>query len=201
VFAVALVVARPLLSVVVVAGVKVASAPLDGPAKVTLMPDTGLPDESVTSATSDEANAVVTVADCALPLDTAIEEAAPAVFVSEKLADDETPETDAVTVYEPAVAVAVAATDATPFEPVVAVVAPSVAEAAPEGAENVTVTPDTGLPFASSTVAESDAPNAVPTVVDCDAPPVAAMEAAGPAVFVSEKLADVETPDVDAVTE
>jgi hypothetical protein len=33
-----------------------------------------------------------------LPLETAMDDAAPAVFVSEKLADDETPETDAVTV-------------------------------------------------------------------------------------------------------
>jgi hypothetical protein len=63
VFAVALVVARPLLSVVTVAEPNVASAPLDGPANVTLTPDTGLPDESVTTATSEEPNAVVTVAD------------------------------------------------------------------------------------------------------------------------------------------
>jgi hypothetical protein len=63
VFAVALVVARPLLSVVTVVGRNVASAPLDGPAKVTLTPGTGLPEESLTSATSDEANAVVTAAD------------------------------------------------------------------------------------------------------------------------------------------
>jgi hypothetical protein len=159
-----------------------------------------LPDESVTIATSDDANAVVTVVDWLFPLETAIDAAAPAVFVSEKLADDETPATVAVTVYEPAVAVAVAVTDATPLEPVVAVVEPSDALAAPEGAAKVTVTPETGLPFASSTVAESDAPNAVLTVADCDAPPVAAIEATGPAVFVREKVAGVDTPDVAAVT-
>jgi hypothetical protein len=95
----------------------------------------------------------------------------------------------------------VAVTDAMPFEPVVTVVALSVADAEPEGAANVTVTPGTGLPFASSTVADSDDPNAVLTVADCDAPPTAAIDAAAPAVFVREKLAEVDTPDVDAVTE
>jgi hypothetical protein len=49
--------------VVTVVAPNVASAPLDGPAKVTLTPDTGFPEESVTTATSEEPNAVVTVVD------------------------------------------------------------------------------------------------------------------------------------------
>jgi hypothetical protein len=154
----------------------------------------------VTVATSDEPNAVVTVVDWLFPLVAAIEAAAPAVFASEKLAVEEAPGTDAVTVYDPAVEVAVALTDATPVASVVAVVALSVAEAEPGGAENVTVAPDTGLPRASVTSADSDEPKAVPTVADCDAPPAAEMDATGPAAFVSENAVDAATPTAVPVT-
>src|SRR5947207_3268804 len=62
------------------------------------------------------------------------------------------------------------------------------------GAVNVTVTPATGLPPASFTVATSGAANAVLIVALCGVPLVAVMLAAAPAVFVSEKSAGVATP-------
>src|SRR5579863_3759358 len=57
------------------------------------------------------------------------------------------------------------------------------------GAEKVTVTPLTGFPPASLTVATSGEAKAVLTAVPWPLPLVAVMEAAAPAVFVREKLA------------
>jgi len=68
------------------------------------------------------------------------------------------------------------------------------------GALNVTVTPTTALPPASFTVATSGAANAVPSVALCGVPLVAVMLAAGPALFVSEKLAGAATPATVAAT-
>jgi NADH:ubiquinone oxidoreductase subunit K len=59
------------------------------------------------------------------------------------------------------------------------------------GGVNVTSTPLTGLFPASVTVATSGAANAVLMVAFCPEPLVAATLAAGPALFVSEKFADV----------
>jgi hypothetical protein len=66
------------------------------------------------------------------------------------------------------------------------------------GGTKVTVTPDTGLPSESFTVACRAAGNAVPTVVDWGVPPVAVMKAAVVDVLVSEK--DVESVPTLAVT-
>ena len=55
---------------------------------------------------------------------------------------------------------------ATPDELVVAEGVPSVAEAPVPGAVKVTVTPETGLPPLSVTLADSAVPNAVRMVVD-----------------------------------
>ena len=68
------------------------------------------------------------------------------------------------------------------------------------GAVNFTLTPLTGLPPLSVTVACSSAPNAVPTVALCESPADATMFAAGPAVFVKLKLAVPATPLAVAVT-
>jgi hypothetical protein len=92
---------------------------------------------------------------------------------------------------------------ATPLALVTAVaVAPleNMALAPLAGALNVTVTPFTGLLLLSFTVTCSAVANAVLTVVLCGAPPVAEMLAAGPAVLVRLKLADVVTPATLALT-
>jgi hypothetical protein len=60
------------------------------------------------------------------------------------------------------------------------------------GAVNVTLTPGTRLPKLSFTVACNAVPNAVLIVALCGVPPVAVMEAAGPAMFVSAKFAEVK---------
>ena len=65
------------------------------------------------------------------------------------------------------------------------------------GAVNVTLTPETGLLDASSTVTASALVNAVPTVVVCGVVPTfAVMELAAPAVLVRLKLAAVRPADV-----
>src|ERR1700692_326451 len=68
------------------------------------------------------------------------------------------------------------------------------------GAVNVTVTPATGLLLASFTVACSAVANAVLIVALCGVPAVAVTFAGVPAVFVSEKLTGVATPETDAAT-
>jgi hypothetical protein len=68
------------------------------------------------------------------------------------------------------------------------------------GAANVTVTPFTGLPPASFTVACNCTANAAPTVALCGVPAVAVMLAAAPARFVNEKFAGEATPETLALT-
>jgi hypothetical protein len=72
---------------------------------------------------------------------------------------------------------------------------------APEpGAVNVTLAPETGLPYISSTVTASALVNAVLTVAVCGVvPELAVIELAAPAVLVSVKLTGV-TPLALAVT-
>src|SRR5262252_3147288 len=107
------------------------------------------------------------------------------VFVSEKFAGVETPETDAVTVYGPPVtlfAVKTAAV-ATPEAFVVAVVTPpaNVPLAPLPGAAKVTTAPLTGLLNESLTVACNCVANAVFTVALCGVPAVAVIVAGTPA--------------------
>ena len=68
------------------------------------------------------------------------------------------------------------------------------------GAVNVTVTPLTGLPPASFTVACSAVAKAVLITALCGVPAVAVIEAGAPAVLVKEKFAGVVTPATAAVT-
>jgi hypothetical protein len=84
--------------VVAVPPLSVADAPDPGGVKVTVTPGTTLPLASLTTTRSGEAKAVPTVLDCGLPLTTAIEAGAPAVFVSEKEAGAPTPAAVAFTV-------------------------------------------------------------------------------------------------------
>jgi hypothetical protein len=91
---------------------------------------------------------------------------------------------------------------ATPDAFVTAVFAfPAKAPLAPAaGGLNVTVTPLSKLPPASFTVASRRFANAVLTPALCGVPPVAVIDAAGPGLFISAKLAGVVTPAADAVT-
>ena len=68
------------------------------------------------------------------------------------------------------------------------------------GAVNVTVTPLSGFPLASVTVATSGAPNAASSFALCGVPLVAVILVGDPAVFVNEKLAAPVIPTTLAVT-
>jgi hypothetical protein len=95
---------------------------------------------------------------------------------------------------------AVALTLATPVLLVVAVALDRIALAPDDGTEKVTVTPETGLPPASVTVTCSGAAKPLEIAVDCGVPPVGAIFAAGPFVFVSANAAVLVTPETEAVT-
>ena len=111
----------------------------------------------------------------------------PAVLVSEKVALSDP--ALAVTVYEPMVEFAVAVTLATPDEFVTALLLESDALAPDGGAEKVTVTPLSRLPFESFTVACRAVANWVLTGADCGVPPVAVRAAGAPAVLERANVA------------
>ena len=91
---------------------------------------------------------------------------------------------------------------ATPLASVTAVFTPpaNVPLAPLAGTVNVTVTPTTGLPLASFTVARKGDAKAVLITELCGVPLAATIVAGGPGVFVSEKFADVATLATLAVT-
>ena len=68
------------------------------------------------------------------------------------------------------------------------------------GAEKVTKTPPTRFPPESRTVALRTAGKALPMLVVWGVPPVAAMEAGGPGVFVRRKAAKPAAPGAEADT-
>jgi hypothetical protein len=110
----------------------------------------------------------------------------------------------AVSVYDPAVALAVnAGAVATPAPLVVAVAVntpPKVPLAPPEGAVKVTVAPLTAAPPLAVTVAWNAVVNAVLTVALCGVPALATIAPTATAVLVRLKLAVVATLGVLAVT-
>jgi hypothetical protein len=134
-----------LVVAVVVPPANVPLAPVcAGAANITVTPLTGLLPTSLTSAINGDPNAVLMLAVCPDPLDTVIEAGDPGWLVNEKLADVETPDTDAVTVYVPAVELAVGSADAcpSPFVEVLIVLVPLLKVAlatAPDGDVKVTV--------------------------------------------------------------
>ena len=147
---------------------KVPLAPAAGTVNVTIAPLTGFPLASLTDTTSAPLNAVLTVAIWPLPLVAVICAAGPARFVSRNEAGAAVPGMEAITVYDPAVPLAVKGVVAAPVESVVTVADVPVAKvpvAPVPGALNVTVTPLTGFPVLSVTVATSGAAKAVLTVV------------------------------------
>ena len=68
------------------------------------------------------------------------------------------------------------------------------------GAVNVTDTPGTGLPLASSTVTTSGLVKLVVTTVLCGVPAVAVIVVGVPGLLVRLNVAGVPTPLTDAVT-
>jgi hypothetical protein len=168
-----------------------ALAPVAGAANVTLTPDTGLPPESVTTATSGAPKAALMGVLWPLPLTTAMFVGAPAVFERVKVAELATPLAVAITLYDPTVPLAVSAGEvAFPFASVVTVADPlNVALAPLWGAVNVTLTPGTGLPPPSLTTATNAAAKALLIWAVCPPPLTAAIEAGMGAVFASVKLA------------
>jgi hypothetical protein len=181
-------------------------APDPGAVNVTFTPGTGLLPTSFAVTASALAKDVLIAPDCGVvPAFAVIVVGAPTVFVREKFTVV-SPVAAAVTVYgPPAVAFAVKGADATPDAfvaiTIVAVLLLNTPEAPEPGAVNVTFTPGTGLLPASFTVTASALAKAVLTVADCGVVPAfAAIVVGAPAVFVSEKFADVATPATDAVT-
>jgi len=143
---------------------KLPPAPVAGAPNATVIPLTGFPAESITVADRGDPKAVLIVVVCGVPPVAATEAAGPAVLVNKKLAGAATPETDAVTVYDPAVEFALnIAAVATPDPFVTAVVLPlaKLPLGPVRGAAKVTVTPLIGLLPASFTVAASCIPNPV----------------------------------------
>src|SRR5579885_175675 len=130
-------------------------APLAGAVKVTVAPGTGLLAASTTS-TVNGLNVALITTDCGEPLTTEIDAAGPCIFVSAKLAEVR-PVTDAVTLNAPTVPLAVSAGDCALPRALVVTVAVEppgkVAVAPVAGAVKTTLTPLTGLPPASVTVA------------------------------------------------
>ena len=135
-----------------------------------MTPGTGLENESFTVADSALVKAVLIVADCDEPAVAVTDAAAPGELVSKKFTVGRFVAV-AVTVYcPPAVVFAVNAADATPdafvVTGIVVTLPVNLPDAPVPGAVNVTLTPDTGLFPASSTVTASGV-NAVFTVAVC----------------------------------
>jgi hypothetical protein len=140
---------------------------------------------------------------CGVPPVAATDAAGPAVLVRAKLACAGTPNTEAVTMYVPALIPAVIEADvATPEALVVAVFTPPAnAPLGPvEGTPNITAAPATGLPLESFTVTTSGAENGVFTAVLCGVPLVATIDAGVAAVFAKENVAEFGMPVAEAVT-
>ena len=157
---------------------------------------------SVTVATNGAPNAVLIDALCPEPLVTATVAGGADKFVSEKFAEV-APAALASTLYgPPTILFAVNTAEvATPLVVAAVFTPPAKVPLAPlPGAVNVTTTPFTGLFPASVTIATNGAPNAVLIGALCPEPLVTTTFAAGPTLFVSEKLAGVATPATDAVT-
>jgi len=197
-------VAMPLEFVVAVVTppAKVPVAPEVGAAKVTVIPLTGLLPLSLTITWRFGENTVLTAALSVAPAYAVTDTGTPGVLVSEKLAGVLTPDTLAVTEYEPAVPFAVRVDAvATPLELVTAVLPLANAALAPvEGTANVTVAPTTGLLPLSRTTTWRFVENAVLMIVLCGVPAFTVMDAAAPEVLVRAKVAGVLTPDTLAVT-
>src|SRR5687767_2984325 len=108
-----------------------------------------------------------------------------AMFCSAKDTLPATPGVAAVTVYDPAVALAVAEADAMPSGPVTGLTGEMVA-LAPAGAVKVTVAPWNGLPIWFRTLTRSGCGKAVPAFVACGVPSTTSIDVAANGMLVSE---------------
>src|SRR5580692_1981901 len=169
-------------------------APLAGAVKVTSTPLTGLLPASFTVACSCVVNAVLIGAVCGVPAVAVMLAAVPTWLVNEKFAVV-APVALATTLYgPPAIAFAVNTVEvATPLPLLVAVFTPpaNLPLAPLAGGVNVTTTPLTGLLLASVTVVTSGAANAASIAALCPEPLVVVTFAAGVAVFVRTKSAEL----------
>jgi hypothetical protein len=166
-------------------------------AQVTVTPETTFEFESFTTATKGEESAAPATADCPPPDETEMLAAVPAVAVSVNVAGVEIPETEAVTVFVPAMVPVVNRHWVCPE--MFVVVAQLESAPPPAVAAHATVTPETALEFASFTTAMRVPERRDPAVPDCPLPDRTAMLAAAPAVVVSVNVAGVETPATLAV--
>lgn len=178
--------------------------PDEGGVNVTVTAGTTLLNASLTITWRFVGNAVAICVLCGVPAVAVTEAGAPGLFVKANVAGVPTPETVAVTEYDPAVVFAVnAGAVATPLAFVVAFTVErfpvKVPRAPVVGAVNVTVTPDMTLFDASRTVTCRFVEKTVLTCVDCGVPAVAVTLAGAPGVFVRLKLAPVDTPAAVAV--
>ena len=172
---------------------------------MTVIPATGLPNESLTSATSAFAKPVVTSVLWPEPDTTVMVSLVSwAVLVRPKLAVLPAPTAVAPTLKLPATVLAVKISDNWPALLVTPLTVPLPANeplAPLPGADNVTLTPGTGLPNESVTSATSGLAKAVLTVVLWPAPDATAMVSPVVlAVFVNAKLAELVATVAVAVT-
>ena len=137
-----------------VAGEITARGPVAGAENVTVTPPTGLAFESRTRTCKLAPKAILAVTLCVTPATALTDAGPPEVFVNAKVAGVAAP-AEAVTMKLPATELATADVEAMPDELVIAEGDTRNAEAPAPGALNVTVTPATGSPVASSTVARS----------------------------------------------
>jgi hypothetical protein len=121
-------------------------------------------------------------------------------LVKPKLADGETPLTEAVTVYEPTVEFATAVTLAEPLASVVTVVPERVADAPVVGAANVTETPLSRLLKESVTTTWRGTAKGARTVVLCGVPATVWITAGAPAEIVKGVLCVDAREVADAVS-
>jgi hypothetical protein len=176
--------ACPFAPVIAFAALKdcpVAPIGVDTMAKLTFMPDTGLPPASVTRTATGLARVVLIVDVWLSPDISATVVAAPAIPVAVKVTGDPVrPPLVAVKVFDPAVGPKVQLpTVAIPLAFVVAVNV--VPDPPPVATAKVTLTPLTGLLFASFTITRGDVATAVPTVPDWASPALTAICVATPA--------------------
>src|SRR5207247_1811699 len=183
------------LAFVVTGVVGLTVPPPDATANVTLTPATGLPFASRTIPGGAIATAVPAVAVWRSPALMASWVAVPAVPVAVKVTGlPASPLAVAVSEFGPAVGPRIQeVTAAIPFAPVVTDVV-GVTVPPPDATANVTLTPPTGLPFASRTITEGSTGTAVPAVADWPLPAWIAICVAAPAVAVAVKVTGDPAP-------
>src|SRR5439155_778625 len=187
--------ACPFTSVVKVVGST--DPPPDAAAHVTVTPATGFPFASRTITDGAISTAVPAVAVWPLPALMAICVAAPAVPVAVKVTGLPVSPVDvAVSEFGPAMGPKVhEVTSAIPLAFVVTGVV-GVTEPPPDATANVTVTPATGLPFASCAITDGFTSTAVPAVDVWPSPALIAIRLATPAVPVAVKVAGLPVSPV-----